>query len=73
MEASVIRERCSCGAEFETDEEKAVSMLREWRKVHAHQFEPGSLALLDSARSELAPDNVLPELHIGFRADPDDE
>lgn len=48
-------------------------MLREWRKVHAHQFEPGSLALLDSARSELAPDNVLPELHIGFRADPDDE
>lgn len=69
----MVRERCSCGAEFETDDKEAVKLLREWRKAHLHQFEPGSLALLDSARSELAPDNVLPELHIGFRADPDEE
>lgn len=69
----MVRERCSCGAEFETDDKEGLKLLREWRKAHIHQFEPGSLALLDSARSELAPDNTVPEMHIGFRADPDEE
>ena len=69
----MIRERCSCGAEFESDEVGSVRLLREWRRKHLHQLESGGLVVTDSARSEVAPDFMIPELHIGFRADPDDE
>lgn len=69
----MIRERCSCGAEFESDEESAALLVRAWRRKHRHEFAPGEVVVTDSARSEVAPDNVLPELHIGFRADPFDE
>jgi hypothetical protein len=30
----VLRERCSCGAEFETDEKEALKLVREWRRKH---------------------------------------
>lgn len=30
----MIRERCSCGAKFETDSEDAIKLVREWRKRH---------------------------------------
>ena len=30
----MIRERCSCGAKFATDEPDALKMVREWRKSH---------------------------------------
>lgn len=33
----MIRERCSCGAEFETDEDNAVALLKVWRREHRHQ------------------------------------
>lgn len=32
--AVVIRERCSCGARFETDEPDAIRLVREWRRKH---------------------------------------
>lgn len=31
----MLRERCSCGAEFETDDKEAIRLVREWRKKHA--------------------------------------
>jgi hypothetical protein len=30
----VIVETCSCGAKFKTDEAKAISLVREWRRKH---------------------------------------
>lgn len=33
----MIRERCSCGASFRTDEADAVKLVRDWRKNHSCQ------------------------------------
>lgn len=32
----MIREVCSCGAEFETDDRDAVILVKNWRKTHKH-------------------------------------
>ena len=32
----MIREVCSCGAEFETDDREAVELVKSWRKTHKH-------------------------------------
>lgn len=36
----MIREVCSCGAEFETDDRDAVALVRSWRKTHKHSDKP---------------------------------
>ena len=69
----MIRERCSCGAEFETDEAHAVKLLREWRREHPHEHRTDPRDTDGTAATELASDPRSPELHIGFRSDPYDE
>ncbi len=32
----MIRETCSCGAEFETDHPDQVDLVKSWRKTHKH-------------------------------------
>ena len=32
----MIRETCSCGAEFETDHPDQVDLVKSWRKSHKH-------------------------------------
>lgn len=32
----MIRETCSCGAEFETDHPDQVELIKHWRKYHKH-------------------------------------
>ena len=32
----MIREVCSCGAEFETDHPDQVDLVKNWRKSHKH-------------------------------------
>jgi len=32
----MIREVCSCGAEFETDEQDLVVLVKNWRRTHKH-------------------------------------
>ena len=32
----MIRETCSCGAEFETDDREAIALVKSWRKTHKH-------------------------------------
>ena len=32
----MIRETCSCGAEFETDLPEQVELVKSWRKTHKH-------------------------------------
>jgi hypothetical protein len=36
----MIRETCSCGAEFETDERDAIILVKNWRKTHKHTEKP---------------------------------
>ena len=36
----MIREVCSCGAEFETDDRDAVDLVKSWRKTHKHDIKP---------------------------------
>lgn len=36
----MIREVCSCGAEFETDEREAVVLVKNWRRTHKHSEKP---------------------------------
>jgi hypothetical protein len=36
----MIREVCSCGAEFETDDRDAVILVKNWRRTHKHTDKP---------------------------------
>ncbi len=36
----MIREVCSCGAEFETDDRDAVILVKNWRRTHKHSEKP---------------------------------
>lgn len=64
----MIRERCSCGAEIEIENEPNID------EIHAHWIlghkcrppvEDGPTGGL--AQVEQAPDYTIPEMHIGFR------
>lgn len=64
----MVRERCGCGAEFESDQKNAMRLIREWRQVHVCVFVPGQHPAGDAtAQVELGLDGREPELHIGFR------
>jgi hypothetical protein len=66
----MIRERCSCGAEFESDEQDAPELWVAWRDVHAcppPTFDDRPIG--GTAQVEQAPDYTVPELHLGFRAE----
>lgn len=64
----MIRERCSCGAEIETDSDGDYDIVVEWRDVHKCIPVIEQSTVSGFAQVETAPDYVLPELHIGFRA-----
>jgi hypothetical protein len=36
----MIREVCSCGAEFETDDRDAIALVKNWRRTHRHSEKP---------------------------------
>jgi hypothetical protein len=36
----MIRETCSCGAEFETDDRDAIELIKSWRRTHKHSDKP---------------------------------
>ena len=49
----MIRETCSCGAEFETDDRDAIQLVKSWRRTHKHADKSasgssGSSVLTDS-------------------------
>jgi hypothetical protein len=44
----VIREVCSCGAEFETDDRDAIILVKNWRKTHKHSDKPSTPDTKDS-------------------------
>lgn len=36
----MIRETCSCGAEFESDLPEQVALVKSWRRTHKHGDKP---------------------------------
>jgi hypothetical protein len=58
----VIREVCSCGAEFETDDREAIALVKSWRRSHKHTEKPHTP---DSKDSTLYSDN---QVALGFQA-----
>ena len=69
----MIREVCSCGAEFETDDRDAVELVKSWRRTHKHADKPSKPDSRDS--STLSNTDVA----LGFQAiydqynDPNDD
>jgi len=52
----MIREVCSCSAEIETDEDDAITLVREWRKKHIHQMSIQVPTFFDKSSShDIAP------------------
>jgi len=45
----MIREVCSCGAEFETDDRDAVQLVKTWRRTHKHADKPSKADSRDSS------------------------
>ena len=45
----MIREVCSCGAEFETDDRDAVALVKNWRRSHKHSNRAQETATRDSS------------------------
>lgn len=69
----MIREKCSCGAEIETDEENPLKILRAWRKNHVCKANGELIYSSGFATVESAPDYTKPEMHLGFRYNEDDD
>ena len=44
----MIREVCNCGAEFETDDRDAITLVRSWRRTHKHTDKPHTPDTKDS-------------------------
>jgi hypothetical protein len=64
----MVRERCACGAEFESDQSNAMKLIKEWRQEHLCVYLPGGHPAGNAtAQVELSLDYREPELHIGFR------
>ena len=58
----MIREVCSCGAEFETDDRDAIALVKSWRRTHKHSEKPSTP---DTKDSTLYSDN---QVALGFQA-----
>lgn len=65
----MVRERCSCGAEFETDEKGALQLLKSWRVTHLHQVSESATFVNVSSQIEQSGLVRDPELQIGFRSE----
>lgn len=63
----MVRERCSCGAEFETDEKSALQLLKSWRATHLHHISEPNTFVNVSSQIEQSGLVREPELQIGFR------
>lgn len=55
----MIREVCSCGAEFETDDRDAIDLIKNWRRTHKHDPKP---------EQRDATINTSTDVALGFRA-----
>jgi len=58
----MIRETCSCGAEFETDDREAIELIKLWRKGHKHTSRAEKAVERDSSLLSNT------EVSLGFQA-----
>ena len=58
----MIREVCSCGAEFETDDREAIALVKTWRRTHKHSEKPHTP---DTSPIQVSGDNTVA---LGFQA-----
>lgn len=58
----MIREVCSCGAEFETDDREAIALTKTWRRTHKHSEKPHTP---DTTVIQVSGDN---QVALGFQA-----
>lgn len=58
----MIREVCSCGAEFESDLPNQVELVKNWRRTHKHSDKP----LKADSRDSSALSNT--DIALGFQA-----
>jgi hypothetical protein len=58
----LIREVCSCGAEFETDDRDAIELIKNWRRTHKHSDKPLKADSRDSSTLSNS------EVALGFQA-----
>lgn len=58
----MIRETCSCGAEFETDDREAIELVKSWRKSHKHSEKA---QMPDTGHATILSQN---EVALGFQA-----
>ena len=58
----MIREVCSCGAEFETDDREAINLVKTWRRTHKHTEKPSTP---DTNVIQVSSDN---QVALGFQA-----
>ena len=58
----MIREVCSCGAEFETDDREAIVLVKNWRRSHKHTEKPHTP---DTSVIQIQGDN---QVALGFQA-----
>jgi hypothetical protein len=58
----MIREVCSCGAEFESDLPNQVELVKNWRRTHTHSDKP----LKADSRDSSALSNT--DIALGFQA-----
>jgi len=65
----MVRERCVCGAEFESNLKESVRLLKEWRRVHKCVIAPAGERSDALSSVDIVADSRMPELHIGFRPD----
>jgi len=55
----MIREVCSCGAEFESDLPNQVELVKNWRRTHKHTSKPETKDSSTLSNTEIA---------LGFQA-----
>jgi hypothetical protein len=74
-----IKETCSCGADFKVSEgdlDDLLKAVRSWRRahkcVHSADTEMGDINA-STSNTERAEDFMIPELHIGFRPNENDD
>jgi hypothetical protein len=58
----MIREVCSCGAEFETDDREAIQLVKSWRRTHKHSEKPSNAPTSDATLLSNT------EVALGFQA-----
>lgn len=63
----MIREVCSCGAEFETDDRDAIELIKNWRRTHKHSdkaSKPDSRESSSLSNTDTATIGFQPELPV---------